>query len=291
MIQNATPYTGDPVTLPLHQISVAAQIRTRNGFDHESLAELAGTIRQHGLLQPLVVHRTGDDTYQLIAGERRLLACELAGLAEVPVLVRAIGNEDEAKALQAVENLQRVELSLFDRAEGVAALVAKLGAKRAASMLGKSPAWVSKHLMAAKLPEVVRLAAQEGQCEDLEVLQCVKAIGNHSREAFDHALSKLAEGTLGRGEARAVLDELNKPATVDHAGGEGDGDGEGGGEGDDSGDQAQKLARLELGLYPAQLIMLGLRSLAKTGSNEKTRRDAEMVCSYVDEFIAKNWPK
>lgn len=234
MIQVATPTIGEPVTLPLHQIAVAPQIRTRNGFDEQSLRELADTIKAVGLLSPLVVRQVEGDRYELIAGERRLLACELAGLAEVPVLVRQVESDAQREALQAIENLQRVELCLFDRADGVAAMVAKLGAKRTASMLGKSPAWVSKHLMASKLPEAVRLAAQEGDCEDLEVLQCVKAIGSHSAEAYGEAIWKLADGTLGRGEARRMLDELSQAGASSSEGEDdaGEGDGEGGSAGD-----------------------------------------------------------
>lgn len=282
MIQVATPTTGEPVTLPLHQITVAPQIRTRNGFDEQSLRELADTIKAVGLLSPLVVRQIEGDRYELIAGERRLLACELAGLAEVPVLVRQVENDAQRDALQAIENLQRVDLCLFDRAAGVAAMVGKLGAKRTASMLGKSPAWVSKHLMASKLPEPIRLAAQEGDCEDLEVLQCVKAIGNHSAEAAADALRKLADGTLGRGEARTMLDQLNKPQPSPSDAGEGESEGEGDGEDD-------KLGNLELAKYSAQLIGIALGMLAEKGSNEKTRQDAELLRGHVRDFFTKTW--
>jgi ParB family chromosome partitioning protein len=157
MIQ-AVPYIGQPATLPIVAIEAEAQIRTRNGFDEASLRELAATIRDVGIIEPIIVrrHPTQDDRYIVIAGERRVLAACLADLAEVPTIIRETTPKDAA-VVQAIENLQRVDLSLADTAEGVALLVKEhKGVKAVSKILGKSPAWVSKHASIAKLTTPVR---------------------------------------------------------------------------------------------------------------------------------------
>lgn len=212
MIQPATPYIGEPATLPLALIHTGPQIRTRNGFDQGSLAELAASIHEHGLLQPIIVHRNpGNDGYTVIAGERRLLACEMAGLAEAPVLIREGHHADQIDAMQAVENLQRMGLHLLDEADKVATLVERLGARKTAQLLAKSPAWVSKRRSIAKMREEVRAIAAAGITDDPEVLGLMQQLQRLNAEQFDRAAKALEDGKVSREQLRKLVADLKAP--------------------------------------------------------------------------------
>jgi len=263
--------------IPIASVNILPQIRTRNGFDEESLRELADTIKQHGLLQPIIVSEVagGPGRFDLIAGERRVLAATLAGFDHLPALVYLPGEERDADAVQAVENLQRVDLALFDRAAGVAKLVKKHGSKPTARMLGKSPAWVSKHLSASRVSEPVRLAAQEGDVEDLEVLLSVQALGQHSAtpivaDLYQTALGELAAGTLSRSRARSLLDQANNQAQDARDDGPGDDDGH-----EDAGDVSPaKPVSLKIDPADCALIAKALKAYAPTKRADLERRDA-----------------
>jgi len=104
---------------PSHQ-----QVRTR--FEAEPLGELAESIRQHGVLQPILVRRRGD-FYELIAGERRWRAARLAGLSSVPAVVRSDAGNDEQLVLGLIENLQRADLDPIEEARGLKRLIEEFG--------------------------------------------------------------------------------------------------------------------------------------------------------------------
>jgi len=215
MIQ-AVPYVGDPATLPLIAIRTAAQIRTRNGFDEASLKELAATIREHGIIEPLIVrpdYSHPEGGHIVIAGERRLLAASMAGLAEVPVLIRDV-DATTAQAIQAIENLQREDLALADVVDGVAAMAKKPGTsvRDIARNLGKSVPWVSKHLSLSRVPKDVRTVMDEGLTKDAELIgtlaQIRKLPDGKGLDKFAQLVDGLAAGTTTRATARAALDKL-----------------------------------------------------------------------------------
>ena len=294
MIHPATPTTGDLSVIPLTLINTNPQIRTRNGFDEESLTELAATIKQRGLLQPLVVRPSArnDGSFDLIAGERRLLACSMAGFVDVPVMIRTEQTDLASKLDQAIENLQRVDLCLSDRAAGVATIVAEIGARPAAKMLGKSPTWISKHMTAARLPETIRLAAHEGGIEDLEILIGVHALGNHkatpiAQDLYRSALAGLADGSLSRPRIRELLDQAN------HAPDDGDDKEPEDGDEDQAADVSpakdkEKFGKLELAESTAKVI---LAALEYTQKHKASSRPGEAAVTHVRDFIAKTWPK
>jgi ParB family chromosome partitioning protein len=142
-------------------------LNPRKHFRDEDLAELAESIRQDGLLEPLVVRRRPGDpeAYELIAGERRLRACRLAGLEAVPV--RLLSNVDDATALRLalVENLQRVDLDPIEEAEGYAALNRVCGLKQAeiAAAVKRQQPFVAKRMALLDLPEDVRERIRAGE--------------------------------------------------------------------------------------------------------------------------------
>ena len=125
-------------TLPLREIE-PDPAQPRKTFSQESLAELAASIGEHGLLQPIAVRPQPSGGYRIVAGERRWRACRIAGLTEVPVIVRDV-TDQEAMELALVENLQREDLDPVEEACGIRELMDRCGLtqEQAARRLGKS---------------------------------------------------------------------------------------------------------------------------------------------------------
>lgn len=122
--------------LPLEQIE-PSPYQARTSFDQQELARLALSIVQNGLLQPVSVRKTDKNRYELVAGERRLRACKLAGLTEIPAIVCEYGNQQTA-ALGLLENMQRQGLDPFEQARGIKEVIELWGCtqKQAAERLG-----------------------------------------------------------------------------------------------------------------------------------------------------------
>ena len=135
----------------------------RERFDDEHLAELAESIRKHGVLQPVVVRRDGE-RYQLVIGERRLRASNLAGRKTIPAIVREMGDDDSLK-FALLENLQREDLTPVEEARGYAALKDEFGfsVKDIAGMLGKDRSTVANTLRLLKLPARVIELLEQGR--------------------------------------------------------------------------------------------------------------------------------
>ena len=108
-------------TLPLSQIETCAS-QPRKRFDEEALADLADSIREHGIIQPITVRKLSSGYYQIIAGERRWRAARMAGLSEVPVVIIE-ADDRKAMELAMIENLQREDLNPMEEAEGYHALM------------------------------------------------------------------------------------------------------------------------------------------------------------------------
>jgi ParB family chromosome partitioning protein len=127
----------------------------RSNTDEEALAQLADSIRRHGILNPItVVTEGGSQLFRIVTGERRWRAAKLAGLAEVPCIVRAL-DADDVRVQQLIENMQREDLQPLDRARGIAALQDQSGAsvRDVAAMLGVSERTVSSLLDLLELPK------------------------------------------------------------------------------------------------------------------------------------------
>lgn len=129
----------------------------RKSFDADSLNDLAGSIRMNGLIQPLTVRHLPGGGYELVAGERRLRACRIAGLKTVPCLVNDC-TPDESAALAMVENLQRKDLGVFEEAEGIRRLISlwQVTQEEAARRLGKSQSAVANKLRLLRFSEEER---------------------------------------------------------------------------------------------------------------------------------------
>ena len=162
----AMPMSADhsaPNSLPIDAIRASAA-NPRKVFDPDALAELAESIREHGIIEPLVVRRDGAGAYELIAGERRLRAAALAGLDAVPIRVLDV-DEREAAKLRLVENLQRVDLDPIEEAEGYRALRETLGMKQTeiAKAVHRTQPMIANSLRLLALPEDVRELIRSGQ--------------------------------------------------------------------------------------------------------------------------------
>ena len=140
------------------------QPRTR--MDAESLNELAASIKEQGLMQPILVRPAGDERYEIIAGERRWRAAQIAGLDEVPVVVRDVPDQ-AALAMALIENIQREDLNPLEEAQGVQRLVAefKLTHQEAADAIGRSRAATTNLLRLLNLPQAVQELILDGQLD------------------------------------------------------------------------------------------------------------------------------
>ena len=136
----------------------------RKQFDDASLKELADSIAEHGVIQPLLVRPIGGGIYQIVAGERRWRASRLAGLTEVPAVVREL-SDSETMEIALVENLQREDLDPIEEAEGIAQLIEtySLTQEAAAQKLGKSRPAVANALRLLHLPQPVREMIRQGK--------------------------------------------------------------------------------------------------------------------------------
>jgi len=135
----------------------------RRQFDSDELADLANSIRRHGIVQPVVVRTLGPDRYEIIAGERRWRAAQLAGLADVPVLVRDV-DDRTALEIAIVENVQRADLNPLEEAQGYEQLIAEHGYTQndLGDIVGKSRSHVANSLRLLRLPEEVRAMLRGG---------------------------------------------------------------------------------------------------------------------------------
>ena len=151
-------------TLPLSQIENCAG-QPRKIFDEEKLEELADSIREHGIIQPLTVRKLSSGYYQIIAGERRWRAARLAGLTEVPVnIIEA--DDRKAMELAMIENLQREDLNPMEEAEGYRSLIEQyeMTQEQAAQRVGKSRSAVANAMRLLQLSQDIRMLVEN---EDL----------------------------------------------------------------------------------------------------------------------------
>jgi ParB family chromosome partitioning protein len=155
----------------LEQIPVAAIIpnpmQPRTALDPEALAELAASIREHGLIQPLVVTRQGPERYQLIAGERRWQAARLAGLTTVPVIIKE-ATPQQVLEIALVENIQRADLNPLEEATAFRHLVDEFGLsqEQVAERVGKSRSAVTNTLRLLRLPAEIKQALADGAIQE-----------------------------------------------------------------------------------------------------------------------------
>ena len=162
-IENDSEDKGGSVTLKISEIEPNRE-QPRKEFDEKALSELAESISKHGLLQPLLVRPLTLGGYQIVAGERRYRACRMAGLTEVPVIIRELG-ETETMEIALIENLQREDLTPLEEALGYKVLMDEHGfsQEEVAQSVGKSRPAVANALRLLKLPESITEYLKDGR--------------------------------------------------------------------------------------------------------------------------------
>lgn len=275
--------------IPLAAVTIVENVRTKTGLDPASLKELSESIKTHGLLQPIIVAKSGDG-YAVIAGQRRTLAAKLAGLDAIQAIVTDGSEEGESlKAVQIVENLHRENLSLSETCGAVRDMLAMVGKPAmVAKRLAKSPAWVSKHLSPSgpNFNSTVRDLIARGTLNDIETALMLNQIDKHKNGAavFGRLIELAESDKLSRAEVRAELDKL-KASEKDDADTEGEGEEEGQEGDDNSGDT---FAKLELAEKPARLLLAALEFAQK---KKPSSRPDDALIAHVRAFIEKNWPE
>lgn len=154
-IENDNEENGGAVKLKISEIE-PNRLQPRKDFDEEALGELADSIAKHGLLQPILVRPLTLGGYEIVAGERRYRASRMAGLTEVPVIIREL-TESETMELALIENLQREDLSPLEEAQGYNVLISEHGftQEEVAKSVGKSRPAVANALRLLKLPDSI----------------------------------------------------------------------------------------------------------------------------------------
>ncbi len=162
MLENATDEMLTENELPINEI-IPNRDQPRKTFDEAALEELAQSIKQHGVLQPLLVRPIPSGGYQLVAGERRWRACRIAGLNKVPVVIKEL-TDTETMEIAIIENLQREDLNPIEEAEGLQALIDKCGytQEEVAVSVGKSRPAIANSLRLLRLPQEVRDMTKNG---------------------------------------------------------------------------------------------------------------------------------
>ena len=209
LFEDAARDVGGPVsTLPLREIEPDKD-QPRKDFDEQALSELADSIARHGLLQPIAGRAAAGGAYKIIAGERRWRAARLAGLSEVPVVIKDV-TDAEAMELALIENLQREDLDPVEEAMGYRQLMERceLTQEQTAQKIGKSRSAIANSLRLLNLPDDVLAFLKEG-----------KLSTGHAKVLLglpDAALqSKAAEAVVGQNlnvrQTEALCKKLVKP--------------------------------------------------------------------------------
>jgi ParB family transcriptional regulator, chromosome partitioning protein len=184
--------------LPLEFIEPnAEQPRTQLG----NIEELAASVREKGVLEPILVRNIGPNRYQIISGERRYRAATLAGLDEIPAIELDVDDREQLE-IALIENIQRKDLTPFEEAEGLYILQQKFGYthEKISQVIGKSRTTVTETLLINDIPDRIRAMCREAGISSKSVLVQVARAG--SEEAMEQVVRAQAAGELSREELR-----------------------------------------------------------------------------------------
>ncbi len=193
------------LSLPISQVETCSS-QPRKRFDDESLQELADSISQHGIIQPLTVRKLSSGYYQIIAGERRWRAARLAGLQEVPVIVIE-ADDRKAAELAMIENLQREDLNPMEEAAGFQSLIESyhMTQDEAAQRVGKSRSAVTNALRLLGLTPSVRKLVEEGKLSAGHA----RALVPLSPSLQENAANAIVSGGLSVRQTEALVKRLS----------------------------------------------------------------------------------
>ncbi len=186
----------------------------RQIFDNEHLEELASSIRQYGILQPLILKKVSGKEYIIIAGERRFRAAKLAGLNEVPSILKDL-NENEMAEIAIIENLQRENLNYFEEAEGFKVLIEQFGMtqEEVAKKVGKSQSMVANKIRILRLSPKVR---NEISTEILSERHLRALIRVEKEEDQLLLLEKIYENNLNVKQTEELISNFCKTGSIEN---------------------------------------------------------------------------
>jgi ParB family chromosome partitioning protein len=207
-MSDAEATTGGEILIPAEKL-LPNPGQPRKDFDAEELAELADSIRLHGIIQPVIAEDAGDGSYIIIAGERRVRAARIAGLAEVPVILRKYSTDEKHVEVALVENIQRSNLNPIEEAAAYRQLMEMegLGQDELAAKVGKNRATVANALRLLKLPMDMQESIQKGDLSPGHARAVLSVSGAKEQEALFREIIKKGlsvreaekrAGTLGK---------------------------------------------------------------------------------------------
>lgn len=189
----------------------------RKTFDKEALEQLAMSINEHGIIQPLIVRSLPGGGYQIIAGERRWRAAKMAGLKEVPVVIRDDISEEQAMQLTLIENLQREDLNPIEVAQGYKELIERCNMTQddLSKAVGKSRPSIANSLGLLSLPEGVKLLLVQGKlsaghCRALRQIKDTAVMTEVANKAAQGELTVRAVEAIARRESKKTKEAAEK---------------------------------------------------------------------------------
>ena len=200
------PQDGGVLSIPIDRIQYNPY-QPRVNLDSDDLSDLATSIKEHGILQPLIISRNiGDERYTLVAGERRLRAAQLVGLSSVPAIIRQV-TDQEYLELALIENIQRANLSPLETAEAFRQLNENFGLshEEIAQQVGKSRASISNTIRLLKLSPAARAALAEGRISEGHARALLSLVGELAQDA---ALQTILRETYNVRETEDLVQRL-----------------------------------------------------------------------------------
>lgn len=205
-MENNTESENVPVMLKITEIEPNKN-QPRFNFKSESLKELANSIAAHGLIQPIVVKPTTSGGYKIIAGERRWRACQMAGVSEVPVIIKDI-DDSEIMELALVENLQREDLSAIEEAKGYKTLMEtyELTQEEVSKTVGKSRSYVANTMRLLNLPQSV---IEKLESEDITAGHARALLSLGSEDDIERVLKIIISQGLNVRQLEQLVKKMN----------------------------------------------------------------------------------
>lgn len=206
------PETGEEViSVDIDRIFPGQQ-QPRKRFKDESLKELAGSIKDKGILQPIIVSRVGDGTFSIVTGERRWRAAALAGLKKLPALVKNVASK-ESLEIALIENIQREDLNPMETAEAFNKLITEfnLTQEDLSRKVGKDRATVANYLRLLKLPGDIKMLVGNGS---LSIGHAKAILTLEGKTQQIEAARKIVKRNLSVREAESLSKKTSKPSKV-----------------------------------------------------------------------------
>ncbi len=204
--------TGSISQLPIHLV-MPNPSQPRKVFCQDSLRELADSIRQYGILQPITVRKKKDGTYEVVAGERRLRAAALAGLLKVPAII--VDMEDEDSAIVALmENIQRENLSFMEEAFAYKEIIERcyITQEELSKRLGKSQGAIANKIRLLKLPQSVREIVRDSNLTERHARALLRL---EKEEDMIYVAKRASDLRLGVKQTEEIVDKIIKKGSID----------------------------------------------------------------------------